>query len=194
MKISLSDRPVAELMEATCGAWEAADAADIALAPIPIDAQPNLYIRTKWQDRPYATVKSVAARACVAGDTLLVRLEWPDDATVNGEFADAAAVVTGAGPADTLGAGDAETGLWYWAEDRESAERFISRGPGVFSRVDAAGVAAAASLDAGVWQVVLSGPLADVREDRIGVAVWNGSNEERAGLGAVSGWISLDRE
>jgi DMSO reductase family type II enzyme heme b subunit len=192
MKVSRSIRPAAELFEAT--AWESADAEDIALEPIPIEAQPNRYIRAKWQDRPYATVKSVAASACAAGDTLLVRLQWPDDATANGEFADAAAVVTGAGPAETLGDDAAETGLWYWAEDRQSAERFVSRGPGVFSRADAAGVSAAASLDDGVWRVVLSGPLADVIDDRIGIAVWNGSNEERAGLGAVSGWISLEKE
>jgi len=28
----------------------------------------------------------------------------------------------------------------------------------------------------------------------MGVAIWNGSNDERAGLAAVSGWLSLDME
>jgi DMSO reductase family type II enzyme heme b subunit len=125
---------------------------------------------------------------------LFVRLEWPDDATPNGEFADAAAVVTGVGPVETLGSDSTETGLWYWAEDRQAAERFASRGPGVFARSEGAGVEAAGTLVDGVWRVVLSGPRSEVVDDRIGIAVWNGSNEERAGLGAVSTWIALEKE
>ena len=60
----------------------------------------------------------------------------------------------------------------------------------------ATGVAAAAALDGGRWAVVLTGELSDVVPDghaRVGVAVWDGANEERAGLGAVSSeWIPLE--
>ena len=117
----------------------------------------------------------------------------PDAANPSGEFADAAAIVTGSGPAATLGDENGETHLWFWAEDRPSAERFRSSGPGVFRRMTSEGVDARARLEGGTWRVVLSGPLAEVVEDRIGLVVWNGSNEERAGLGAVSGWIPLER-
>jgi DMSO reductase family type II enzyme heme b subunit len=194
MKVNRSDRPKAECLDASSAVWSDADTETVSLAAIPLDQQPTRYIRAAWSDRPYGSVTSVTASACASDEALFVRLEWSDDASPNGEFADAAAVVTGAGPVETLGSEAAETGLWYWAADRESAERFASRGPGVFSRSDASGVEAAAALGGGVWRVVLSGPLAEVVDDRIGIAVWNGSNEERAGLGAVSSWIALEKE
>lgn len=193
MQVIHSARPAAELKAPSSEVWVEGQAQSVPLTAIPIDAQPNRYIREKWKDQAYGTVESVAAIACASGDELLVCLAWADDARPDGEFADAAAIVTGSGPAETLGAEGAETNLWYWAADRDSAERFVSSGPGVFKRVAAEGVDATASLDDGTWRVVLSGPLAEVVDDRIGLVVWNGSNEERAGLGAVSGWLTLER-
>ena len=194
MKVTSATQDAATCLDASSDVWSGAETEAVSLAAIPIDQQPTRYIKAAWSDKPYGTVTSVTASACFSEDSLFVRLEWPDDATPNGEFADAAAVVTGAGPAETLGSDASETGLWYWAEDRQSAEHFASRGPGVFARSDAAGVEAVGTLEDGVWRVVLSGPMAAVVDDKIGIAVWNGSNNERAGLGAVSGWIVLDRE
>jgi DMSO reductase family type II enzyme heme b subunit len=193
MQVIHSTRPRAELTDVSSGAWAEAKAETVSLDAIPIDDQPNRYIRAKWNDKPYGTVKSVAASACASADELFVRLEWADDATPNGEFADAAAIVTGSGSAATLGDENQASNLWFWAADRGAAERFVSNGPGVFRRAAGDGLEANASLQEGTWRVVVSGPLADVADDRIGLVVWNGSNEERAGLGAVSGWITLER-
>lgn len=193
MQVIHSSQPASALREGSSDIWTDAQTENVLLAPIPIDKQPTRYIREKWKDRSYGSVTTVTASACVTDEELFVRLTWPDDENPNGEFADAAAIVTGSGPADTLGDEATEATLWYWANDRSSAERFVSRGPGVFSRADAGGVQATATLEDGSWQVVLSGPISEVVDDRVGLAVWNGSNEERAGLGAVSGWVTLER-
>jgi DMSO reductase family type II enzyme heme b subunit len=193
MKVIHSNQPASAIREGSSDLWADAHTENVSLAPIPIEKQPNRYIREKWKDRSYGSVTSVAASACTTDDELFVRLTWPADNTPNGEFADAAAIVTGSGPAETLGDEATETTLWYWANDRGSAERFVSNGPGVFARSDAEGIQATASLEAGMWHVVLSGPLAEVVDERMGFAVWNGSNDERAGLGAVSGWVTLER-
>ena len=80
--------------------------------------------------------------------------------------------------------------LWYWAEDRDEPISLVAKGPGVFSRNGATPIEATASLDGGRWRVVLAGPLASLTSEKhLGIAVWNGSNEERAGLAAVSAWL-----
>ena len=188
------DGSATELLNPHSDTWGKATAESISLNPIPLDLQPTRYIKTKWQDHPYGTVRSVLASALAADAVLYVRLEWQDDEVPNGEFADAAAVVAGKGPAETLGAKDNAATLWFWAADREQGSSFWSEGPGVFRQNPASEIAASASLDEGVWRVVLAGPLSEVADERIGFAVWNGSNEERAGLGAVSGGVPLEQE
>jgi len=42
--------------------------------------------------------------------------------------------------------------------------------------------------------VVIAGPLAALSSNQLGVVIWNGSNDERAGLAAVSEWLDLDTE
>jgi DMSO reductase family type II enzyme heme b subunit len=179
--------------------WAGAEVVTVALAPVALTAQPTEYIRTKWADRPFGTVAEVQAAAAHDGSRLYVRLDWADAAEPNGEFADAAAVYfpeLDATPPATIGAPDAPARLWFWEGDLPAPRRLRASGPGVF-RPDGDGVRAAAALDAGRWRVVLSGDLADATTagSRLGIAVWNGANEERAGLGAVTThWLSLEIE
>ena len=91
-----------------------------------------------------------------------------------------------------MGSADSRVGLWFWEDGRENALDSVSRGPGVFKR-QGGDVAGAGSLSDGVWSVVLSGPASASSAGGLGVAIWNGSNDERAGLAAVSReWVTLE--
>lgn len=194
-----AERRSDDLADPGAAGWADAETVTVALGPIALEAQPTEYIRVKWADRPYGTVREVRVAAAHDGRRLAVRLEWEDSATPNTEFPDAGAVYFPAGgdaPVATVGAPDAPVHLWYWQADLADAKRLEGRGPGAFRPTGTNGVAAAAALDGGRWAVVLTGELSDAVTDghtRVGVAVWDGANEERAGLGAVSSeWIPLE--
>ena len=169
----------------------------VALGAIPVSAQPTAYIREAWAKRPYASTSSARVAAASDGERLYVRIEWADDAKPNGEFQDAAAAVfPGAanGPIETLGSAAAPVGMWYWQQGRDEALNLTSHGPGAVRKDGEGAVAGSAESANGRWSVVLSGPVSAVKGGKLGVVVWNGSNEERAGLGAVSqGWLGLEQ-
>lgn len=195
MKVETTQSPAKDLNDPSSAVWRDLTSETVPLSPVPLEAQPNEYIRTSRAERPYGATGEAVASALSNGEQLFVRLEWQDDASPNTEFADAAAVVTGRGDGiQSLGSEDTPVGMWYWASDREQSLSLISSGPGVVrSNVDVV-TTASANLDGGRWAVVLSGPRSEVSDNQIGVAIWNGSNDERAGLAAISGWLSLDTE
>lgn len=185
-----------DLADPGAAAWGGAAKESISLSPIPIDAQPTEYIRVAWADRPYGRVGEVDVSVARSGDRAYVRLEWADSDEANTEFGDAAAVYFPAGgdaPADTLGSDDGPVNLWHWGADRPAARSLVSTGPGRFAPSDSNGVAAAAALADGRWAVVLEGDATALGGGKLGVVVWDGANEERAGIGAATTeWIPLD--
>ncbi len=194
-------RAGADLTDPKADGWSQAAAETVALAPMPLDAQPTEYIRVKWADLPYGSVPEAEVAAAHDGSRLFVRIAWADAEEPNVEFHDAAGAFFPAGgaaggdaPAATMGSAAEPVNLWYWQANLLGAKNLLSRGPGAFHPRAANGVNARAALDDGRWAVVLNGALAEASEGgRLGVAVWNGSNEERAGLGAASpSWISLE--
>ena len=176
--------------------WSKVPAERVTLGPAPVEAQPNAYIRTKWASGGYGTTAEAALASASDGQRLYVRIEWDDDAAPNTEFPDAAAVVLangGQANPGTFGAAGSPVSVWYWEDGRGEALNLAAEGPGVFRKQANGDIRAAANLANGRWQAVLSGPASAAASGQIGVAVWNGSNEERAGLGAVSqAWIPLE--
>ncbi|MCC7366275.1 MAG: hypothetical protein IT303_18100 [Dehalococcoidia bacterium] len=183
-----------ELADPAAPAWGGAEAVSITLGPVPIGAQPTAYIREAWAGRSYGTTGAATLAAASDGERLYLRLEWPDGATPNGEFQDAVAAMFPAGgdaPVATMGDHDRPVELWFW-ENGRGPLRLTSRGPGVVRKEAADGVAARGDLAGGRWSVVLSGPKPAAGKP-VGVAVWDGSNDERAGLAAVSQeWLQLE--
>ena len=99
-------------------------------------------------------------------------------------------------PAATFGSADAGVRIWAWDAHRGKGRRLDGSGPGVFRPA----LGDVARGDLGVyaerrddgWDLVLSGPLAEAA-DRIGVAIWAGANDERAGIGATTHeWLPLE--
>lgn len=177
--------------------WKNVAAETVALAPVPLAAQPNAYIQEAWKGREFGKTAQARVSAASDGAKLYVRLEWADDARPHGEFQDAAGALfplNGGGSLSTLGSGDSPVAIWFWENGRPSALSLTSRGPGVRRPADG-GVEGSGALANGTWAVVLAGPAAAASGGKLGVAVWNGSNDERAGIAAVSrDWLSLESD
>lgn len=175
--------------------WSGVAGETVNLAPIPIEAQPTEYVRVKWSDLPYGNVTEATVSAAHDGSTAWVRLEWADSDQPNVEFPDAAAVYFPSGgeaPVGTIGSEEAGVNLWFWRSDEDEGRHLSGNGPGVF-RPQEGSVTTSAALDDGRWAVVLSHSLDELRDGAaLGIAVWDGSNEERAGIGAATTeWLSL---
>jgi steroid C-25 hydroxylase gamma subunit len=178
-------------------AWDGAPSVAVPLVPIPFDAQLNAYVRAAWTGREYGRSGPVELALAGHGDRLLARLSWEGSAEPPGEFTDAVALffspTGGTAPPVTIGTRVEPVSLWQW-RDRlpvqqalPPATQLVATGPGVFRPGSADdGITAQSSRSGGRWAVVLAGPRQALAARRVAVAVWDGSNEERAGIGAVS--------
>lgn len=146
----------------------------------------------------------LTAQAVRAGDHLYVRLAWTDR-TANtaiddtNKFADGAAVqfpVNGK-PDTTPFMGDVENAVnvWHWRADGRT-QNLVAKGFGTATLVPYQGLKGAAVRTDGGWAVVLARPLR-VKPDEgaslqgqgtmpIAFAAWDGENQERDGLKAVT--------
>jgi DMSO reductase family type II enzyme heme b subunit len=175
--------------------WSSVQAASVSLAPVALQAQPTEYIRQAWQDRPYGRTAGATVAAASDGERLYLRVEWPGGEGTGKEFHDAVgAVFAGSAPdgLETLGTAANPLPMWFWEDGRPAPLALVSRGPGVVRRAGD-GVSAKAARGGGGWSVVLSGPASAAAGGRVGIAVWDGTNDERAGLAAVSTqWLPLE--
>lgn len=151
-----------------------------------------------------AVTERLTAQAVRAGDRLYVRLAWIDR-TANtaiddtNKFADGAAVQFPVnGLATTLpfmGSAEHAVNVWHWRADGHT-QNMIAKGFGTATTVPYAGLKSAAVRTDGGWALVLSRPL-QVKADEgaslrgrgsvpIAFAAWDGENQERDGLKAVT--------
>lgn len=209
MKAAKVQASATDLQDPASGAWASVEAEEVSLQPTPESYQPNQYIRNAWADRSHGVVGSVSAKAAHNGELLAFRLEWEDTAHPEAEFPDAAGVVFPAnGQADlgTFGSADAPLNMWFWRSDIvDFGEDVIAKGIGDLATRQDGSVTAKASFDGAKWSLALTRSLAAAGEAGTGFAegagqkvsflVWEGKNEERAGIGSYAGdWIDLELE
>jgi DMSO reductase family type II enzyme heme b subunit len=155
----------------------------------------------------------VAVSAIHNGVILAFRLEW-EDSTENASiddthsFPDAAAVALPASqdaPLLVMGAAGAPVNAWHWRADEPDGARQISaEGLGTSRALGGAQVRARGAWKSGRWRVVIAralqmpgeagaAQLQPGQQTGFGVAIWEGSRQERAGIKAFSGdWLPLD--
>jgi DMSO reductase family type II enzyme heme b subunit len=184
-------------------------AVSIQLTKIPLESQPNKYIKNAWQSREYGLIKTVDLKLATCSGRLFVNLSFADSSVPNSEFQDSVGVFFPTVEDDngclTIGSIDKPVVLWQWKNRLDiqsklsSAKELDAFGPGVFvpaSNPNSSGVEAVGNLVDNNWGVVISGDLAPVQKvKKIAVVAWDGSNDERAGIGSVSSnWIDLEFE
>jgi DMSO reductase family type II enzyme heme b subunit len=199
------------LLDPESGAWRAAAPESIALVGTPAGLQPTALIRAAWTGKSIGAVASVRAGAIHNGDMLAFRLEWQDpneDAELhdNDSFPDAAAIALPAAegaPLVLMGAPGKPVNAWYWrADEADRARHVTAEGLGTSRTLDTQLVKASGVWKEGRWRVVIARAMnvdvpgaARIRpgtETGFGIAIWEGSHMERAGIKAFSGdWKPL---
>ncbi|NNN22380.1 MAG: hypothetical protein HKL80_10320 [Acidimicrobiales bacterium] len=191
--------------------WNSGAKVKVSLAPSPIDSQPNHYIREAWANKEYGTTKEADVTLGSEGKKFYIRLEWSSNVEKHAEFPEAAAVFFPASESPsspmTIGTRENPVRMWQWKNRLPVQSKLpkvldlIATGPGVFHPAktingsnQSQSLQGNGTFEDGKWKVVISGDLdVVVGSKKMGIAIWNGANQERAGLGAVSTeWIDID--
>lgn len=189
--------------------WKSASETIVSLAPTPLDAQPSAYVRASWAGRAHGTLASAGLSAVVAGDALYLRLRWaaaePRLAiTDNDTYADACAVLFPldgkAAELSTMGDERRPVQAWHWRAGTALPFVITATGLGTVTRLPDHPVSVGAAWESGSWSVIFRRslqeagvPLSAGGSIPLGIAVWSGANNERAGLKAhTPAWLTLN--
>lgn len=176
-------------------AWQRAPVAEVALQPA-FPGHPSITGTPRAQ--------RLRVQAVRAGGRVFLKLAWSDP-TANdavrdtAQFADGAAVQfpVNSKPSTTPFMGDAQqaVNVWHWRADGRT-ENLVAHGFGSAARLPLGELRAAAARTGEGWEVVFTrrlharpGEGADLRGRRtlpVAFAVWDGDNQERDGLKAVT--------
>jgi len=199
-------------LDAEASLWSGAAAESLKLMGTPVGLQPTEAIRMAWMTKKIGTVESVSVSALHDGQMLAFRLEWADATEDRGvgdttAFPDAAGILLPSAAESvsvTMGAPGAAVNAWYWRADEDGRGReMVAEGLGTTRPVDTEQVKGRGVWRDGRWRVVITRalrvqtpePVAQLspgQKTGFGVAIWEGSNGERAGIKAFSGdWLDL---
>jgi DMSO reductase family type II enzyme heme b subunit len=195
-----------QILDAGSSVWREAGPLALQLIGTPIGLQPAPAVMVTWATKPIGAVNRVEVSAVHNGSTLAFRLEWEDpteDQTLDDttSFVDGAAVlfpsVAGA-PIGSMGGPKMPVNAWYWrADENDSGRQVVAEGVGTTRPVDTSTVRGRGVWKGGRWQVVITRALRVQTTEPVvqltpgettqfGVAVWEGSHEERGGIKAYS--------
>ncbi len=183
------------LLKHSAPQWKRAPLGHVSMRGTDPETQPSPYVRATWAGKRVGAVRTISVQAAYNRQNLFFRLEWPDK-THNPDygdglvFPDAAAVLfpgEGDPPLARMGSAAAGIDAWYWRANRKEGESLTFHGFATEEPKAVQFVVTSADWENGRWRVVIGGPLeaaADCR--RVAFAVWEGSNQERAGLHSYS--------
>jgi complex iron-sulfur molybdoenzyme family reductase subunit gamma len=181
-----------QLLDPDGAAWKEARAERLALMGTPVGLQPTAYVRAAWTGKTIGSVDGVEVTALHNGELLAF---------------DAAGIllpVVAGAPLVTMGAEGLAVNAWYWrADEPEQGRNITAEGLGTTRPLPGQLVQARGLWKEGRWRVVIaralrvssSEPVAQLEPGDttgFGVAIWEGSHGERAGIKAFSGdWHEL---
>ncbi len=199
------------LLDPNAAIWSQVKTTTLEMIGTPVGLQPTGAIRAAWMDKKIGVVGRATVAAVHDGTNLVFRLEWESASegrttSDNDEFPDAAAIllpVTEGAIVMTMGAPGAPVNAWYWRGDTEQGRNVVAEGLGSSRTADTSAVRTRSQWKDGRWQVVIARAmslesaesgvqLAPGDATGFAVAVWEGSNGERAGIKSFSGdWQAL---
>jgi DMSO reductase family type II enzyme heme b subunit len=196
----------ASLLDPGSKIWSGRRREVLDLMGAPAGMQPTGAIRAAYADKKIGAVSSVSVSALHDGEVIAFRLEWKDpsdDASIddNDTFPDAAALafpVHEDAPMVLMGAPGMPVNAWYWRADEADQGRHVTaEGLGTSRLLDRSLVKAKGQWQGGRRALVISRSMqigdvpgaaqfAPGGQSRFGVAIWDGSQGERAGIKAFS--------
>lgn len=199
---------IADYQDPAAARWADVETVEVELVPAPVGLQPTEHIQVMWENRPYGEVETASLRAVHDGTAIAVLLMWADPQPSSGageSFPDGAALAFPvAGEPELMQMGSPEAPLQFiqWKASKSEARSVYAKGIGSSVPGTPVGETAKGSWSSGRWAVAFTRRLAGGENSanlvpgaasQIGIAVWNGSNEERAGIKAVSpDWTALN--
>ena len=198
----------AVLLDPLASEWSEVAADRVALSGTPLATQPSAYVRARFDPHDVGRVRQVDVRSAHDGEDIYFRLVWEDDRQnlaieENNQFPDGCGLLlplgTGDPPMQEMGSPEAPVNAWFWRADfGDTAHNLVAEGLGTTRPAPSAAITARSAYAGGAWHVVLSRPLASPEPPgaaaqlmpgtatRIGFAIWEGGNGERAGVKAFS--------
>jgi len=183
----------------------------------PLANQPSEYIKASRDERQIGKVRSLTVQTAHNDADVFFRLSWEDaekntEVTDNNVFPDGCGILIplkeGDTPIDEMGSKDVPVNAWLWRADLKDGPRnTVAQGLGSTQFSKQCPIQAGSAWEQGRWAVVfaraLSVPaqkdeaiqLAVGKPVKIGFAVWEGANGERAGVKSFSKeWRELTLE
>jgi len=196
-------------MDPASAAWGAVGAETLALDATPLANQPSGYIKASRNEREIGKVRTLAVQAAHNGREIFFRLSWPDEShntaiTDNNVFPDGCGILMplkgGDPPIDEMGSQDWPVNAWFWRADfdEDVAYNQVAHGLGTTLRSEVSPVQARGGWQQGTWAVVFRRALSVPQQTeeaaqlsagvpvKVGFAVWEGANGERAGVKSFS--------
>lgn len=212
MRVQRIEARSEELLDPTAIAWQRVAPEEVTLSPTPIALQPSEYVRVTWQEKPFGQLPKVDVQGAHNGDKVFFRLVWDDSSRDDRiadttQFIDAAAVlfpIAPDAPVAGMGLPGKPVNAWLWRPDWDAPKNVAVEGVGTTQRRDDASLSGAGRHENSRWTVVISrsfaangapkgtASLKPGAASRIAFAVWEGANQERAGIKSYSlDWIDL---
>jgi DMSO reductase family type II enzyme heme b subunit len=191
-----------DLLDLGAGFWSNIKPTRVSLEQTPVALQPTPAIRQEYENKRYGNVRSVGLCAAHNGRFVAFKMHWYDpdeDLEVgdNNRFVDAAAIMLGsvpAAPIAVMGVPGMPVNALYWrADERKKGRNVIAEGIGTSRTLDTEMVVCNERWEDKAWNLIMARPLLIETEESIaqlplgyetpyGVAIWEGSGGERAGI------------
>jgi DMSO reductase family type II enzyme heme b subunit len=209
MKVSKTQATDRDLLDGASSSWREIKQTRVEMIPSPVGMAEGVSPFMALSEN-HGVVKEVNVKLASNGTTLSIRLSWADpneDASPDDldQFVDGAAVmfpfVDGAS-ALSMGDRGAPVNAWLWKADEEAPRDVVAEGYSTSLRrkAEASGLKAHANYSNKHWTLVFQRPLVATEDfislsgeatSGIAIAIWEGSNAERAGQKSVSGEFDL---
>ncbi|HVN87449.1 MAG TPA: ethylbenzene dehydrogenase-related protein, partial [Candidatus Binatia bacterium] len=206
-----------QLLDPLSAEWQSIPGEALKMDATPLANQPSEYIKASRNEKQIGKVKNLLVQSVHNGSDIFFRLTWEDanksvDITDNNMFPDGCGILMplngGDPPIDEMGSKDAPVNAWFWRADfADTPRNTVARGLGSTQFSKKCPIQAKSMWGQGAWAIVFTRALAvpDQKDEpaqlaaggkvKIGFAVWEGSNGERAGVKSFSKeWRELELE
>ena len=197
-----------QLLDPLAADWNNIAGETLTMAATPLANQPSEYIKASRTAEQIGKVKSLMVQSVHNGTDVFFRLSWEDGnqnlaITDTNQFPDGCGVLMplkgGDPPIDEMGSKDFPVNAWFWRADyTEGPKNTTATGLGTTIFLKESTVQAKGVWGNGAWTVVFVRRLAlpEQKEEntqlapgaavKVGFAVWEGGNGERAGVKSFS--------
>ena len=196
------------LLDPTATEWSNIPSEALKMDATPLANQPSEYIKASRDEKQIGKVRSLTVQTAHNGSEIFFRLAW-EDASQNTEITDNNIFPDGCGilmpfssadtPIDEMGSKDVPVNAWFWRADlKDQPHNTYAKGLGTTLFSKTCPIQTKSLYGPGGWTVVFARPLSvpELKDEavqlaagtatRVGFAVWEGSNGERAGVKSFS--------